>query len=156
MLSPAHLQSQGPPLSSPSRSHRLCECRLRQTPCPCIRASLKNKKALASILSRGRADILSLLLACEPLLLTGPDLPRCRDASTAKGHVEMAALLPSIIEKQDLVATLSPPADAMRRSRHSAPLIPVLTVPSRPAEASRPPAAAPPHFTHSNRKPLML
>ena len=73
-------------------------------------ALLDNKKALASVLSGSNADMLQLMLECEPLLLTGLNLSRHRDAAIAKGHVEMAALFSSIIEKEMLVNELPSPA----------------------------------------------
>ena len=104
------------PVSDPKHNSRALQGAIDHTNTECVKLLipvsgplLKRKKIRTLTLSLGHADILSLLLAFEPLLLTGLDLPRCRDASTAKGHVEMAALLSSIIEQQDLVGTLPQP-----------------------------------------------
>lgn len=104
------------PVSDPKHNSRALQGAIDHTNTECVKLLipvsgplLKRKKIRTLTLSLGHVDILSLLLAFEPLLLTGLDLPRCRDASTAKGHVEMAALLSSIIEQQDLVDTLPQP-----------------------------------------------
>lgn len=71
---------------------------------------LHNKKALSAVFQGGSAEILSIFLACEPLFLTGLDLPGCRDAAIAKGHADLALLLSSIIEQEALAADLPPSA----------------------------------------------
>lgn len=71
---------------------------------------LNDRKVLASALARGNAKILSLMLAREPLLLTGLDLRRHRDAAIANWRPELAMILSAIIEQQALVADVHSPA----------------------------------------------
>ena len=51
------------------------------------------------IAEQGEAEILSLILAAEPLFLAGEDLLARKNAATARGHRELAALLSSLIEQ---------------------------------------------------------
>ena len=104
------------PVSDPKHNHRALQMAIDYANPDCakllIPASgpfLKRKKIRASVLSSGDADILSLMLAAEPLFLTGLDRPRCRDAVMARGHVEMAALLSSVIEQESLAAHIPGP-----------------------------------------------
>ena len=69
---------------------------------------LKSKNTLASVFFHGRADLLSLMLACEPLILTGFNTPRQREIAIANGHANLARLLSSVIEQEALSADLPP------------------------------------------------
>lgn len=69
---------------------------------------LKSKNTLASVFFHGRADLLSLMLACEPLILTGFNTPRQREIAIANGHNNLARLLSSVIEQEALSADLPP------------------------------------------------
>ena len=73
---------------------------------------------LSEALGSGHAGILSSMLAHEPLLLARMDLATALDAAVAENHVDLQALLLSIIEKQHIDAHISPsPAATQKPSR---------------------------------------
>lgn len=71
---------------------------------------LNRKKSLAFAILHGSADLVSLMLACDPLIFAGRNTPLLRDAALANGHADLALLLSSIIEQETLLADLPPAA----------------------------------------------
>lgn len=66
---------------------------------------------LCEAIDFGHADIVSFMLAQEPLLVGKLDLPAALSAATASGHSELAALISSIAEREALATHL--PARAL-------------------------------------------
>ena len=58
---------------------------------------------LGAVLEAGRATVAALLIEEEPRLLDGVDLLKCLAAALENDHLDMAALLSSIIDKKELL-----------------------------------------------------
>lgn len=62
-------------------------------------------------LDDGHADIVAVMLDCQPLLFAREDLSRRKAVAEAHGHAELAALLSAVIEQRSLLnAALAPAA----------------------------------------------
>ena len=59
---------------------------------------------LEKVIESGQAKMAALLIGEEPRLLDGVDLSKCLAAAREKDHMDMAALLWSIIEQKELLA----------------------------------------------------
>lgn len=68
---------------------------------------LHHQQALTSALESGCPKTLSLMLASEPLFLTGVDLSHCLADAIANGHSDLAGLLSSIIETASIADLIS-------------------------------------------------
>lgn len=112
------------PVSDPKASHS-CAIRWAAMNChvECVKllipvSTLKTSRVVSAVLLLGgNAQILSLMLASEPLLLDGHDLSRCLADSISNGHPELADLLSSMVEQKAIAEHL--PA-AMRRNHATA------------------------------------
>lgn len=69
------------------------------------------RELLDDIIDAGDARILAIMLAHEPRLLKKLNRPNVLSAATANGHLEMAALISSVVEQKAL-ASSSPPLSA--------------------------------------------
>ena len=69
--------------------------------------SIMDHAVVSSVLRRGNAKILSLMIANEPLFLAGADFPRILGDAIDRGCSELAALLATIIEQEAIAGHLS-------------------------------------------------
>ena len=67
------------------------------------------------VIKAGQASILSILFAHEPRLFEGMDLAAILEGCRADGQSEIASLLRSIIEQQDLSGYIAPLAGASHK-----------------------------------------
>ena len=73
------------------------------------------EETLEHVIKAGHASILSILFAHEPRLFEGMDLAAILEGCRADGQSEIASLLRSIIEQQDLSGHISPLAGASHK-----------------------------------------
>lgn len=73
---------------------------------------IKTPRVVSTVLLCGQHQILSLMLASEPLLLAGLDLSTCLADATSNGYAQLAGLLSSMIEKNAIAEHL--PASTSR------------------------------------------
>lgn len=66
----------------------------------------RNNVPLYAAFDRGRARVVSAMLAHEPRLLKSLNLPALLADSISQGHADLSALLASIIEQQELSTSL--------------------------------------------------
>lgn len=77
----------------------------------------RNNVPLYAAFDRGRARVVSAMLAHEPRLLKSLNLPALLADSISQGHADLSALLASIIEQQELSASLPTPGPSSPTSR---------------------------------------
>lgn len=72
-------------------------------------STIKTSRVVWAVLLCGNAEILSLMLASEPLFLAGLDLSHCLADAISNGYPKLAELLSSMIEQKSLAEHLPLP-----------------------------------------------